>query len=386
MNTNEVLCLSRPPLKLNCLHKVYEEAICNAEKLYILNAFLTEWSYKHKLNDNCEVFKFICGKYDDITEPTALRNVLSWIPDKFKKKQGNEYSFRIHDSQEGYFHPKMILWRTGCTYFLCIGSSNLTFAGQKNNFEANYCTDISCNEFEIAKVWINKIDNLKNVDDVFIKQYELEREINGHHRNVNLPIIGLPYGEEIDKAIWERREQISKFNRSKLTNLFHECANGEISSKEFYKQMNESWTYPARFQGRGYERTKERYNWQLICKVLVKIFETPEYLFYDTVRDGINCLAREKTPFVAWLSEMLCHYYPDKFPVFNQPVWHWIRYNKIRPPRGCSEGDKYIYYAKVFRKALLFNIANKGACKARDLAELDYAIWKWHDKLKTRKS
>lgn len=49
--------------------------------------------------------------------------------------------------------------------------------------------------------------------------------------------------------------------------------------------------------------------------------------------------------------------------------------NRFRGPSKASEGAKYIDLAVKLRSAIKGNRANK----AKNLAELDHAIWKWYD-------
>jgi hypothetical protein len=71
---------------------------------------------------------------------------------------------------------------------------------------------------------------------------------------------------------------------------------------------------------------------------------------------------------------MLCHYFPDLYPLVNTPVKTWLRYNKYRAPRKASEGARYIDLAMKLREALKQNTQNK----AGNLLELDHAIWRWY--------
>jgi len=73
----------------------------------------------------------------------------------------------------------------------------------------------------------------------------------------------------------------------------------------------------------------------------------------------------------AWLSEMLCHYFPDFYPVRNSPVKKWLKANKWSGRRGASEGQRYVELAGQLRHAV-----QKRPAGARNLAELDTIIWR----------
>ncbi len=74
----------------------------------------------------------------------------------------------------------------------------------------------------------------------------------------------------------------------------------------------------------------------------------------------------------AWLSEMLCHYHPTKYPILNRPVRAWLVANHWRTRRGSTEGQRYTQLAQQLRLAL-----HERPAGARTLAELDAAIWQW---------
>jgi hypothetical protein len=75
----------------------------------------------------------------------------------------------------------------------------------------------------------------------------------------------------------------------------------------------------------------------------------------------------------AWLSEMLCHYFPELYPISNKPVQKWLSKIKLRGRRGATEGQRYIDLAQKLRLA----VQNEHPAGARNLAELDGAIWRW---------
>ncbi len=70
------------------------------------------------------------------------------------------------------------------------------------------------------------------------------------------------------------------------------------------------------------------------------------------------------------MSEMLCHYLPDRYPILNRPVKEWLQRKRWKAQRGSSQGNRYIELARKLREAVRQN--ENGP---RNLAELDAVIW-----------
>ena len=89
------------------------------------------------------------------------------------------------------------------------------------------------------------------------------------------------------------------------------------------------------------------------------------------VRQEIDMLSRAGNPVRgAWMSEMLCHYMPDRYPLLNQPVNDWLKLKRWRAQRGSSEGSAYIELARKLRE-----VVRQNEDGPRNLAELDAVIW-----------
>jgi hypothetical protein len=164
-----------------------------------------------------------------------------------------------------------------------------------------------------------------------------------------------------------------------MTDLIGKCAKGELANEAFYTQMMSLWgNSSSRFQGRGFEIKGKHTNWSDVCKSIVAILNaesTASVTALDgLVRREIDRLAKaENAARTAWLSEMLCHYFPERYPLVNKPITTWLRHNKFRAPRKASEGARYIDLALKLRHAIQGNTKND----ARNLAELDHGIWRW---------
>lgn len=124
---------------------IYKNAMKRAVELYIFTAFLTEWDTSLELNKNCRRFKIVVGKDFGITRKAACKALLNWLPPSRKGQ------FMVADGLKG-FHPKAIFWKDsdGRT-FAVIGSSNLTKAAFETNYEANAYSEITAEEYSIAK-------------------------------------------------------------------------------------------------------------------------------------------------------------------------------------------------------------------------------------------
>jgi hypothetical protein len=93
------------------------------------------------------------------------------------------------------------------------------------------------------------------------------------------------------------------------------------------------------------------------------------------VVNTIDDLAQKKVPTRgALLSELLCQFFPDRYPVLDEPVRWLTREIKMRWPRGMTEGARYNYLTQTFRSAL----SQATNYPAKNLAELDTFIWKKH--------
>jgi hypothetical protein len=200
----------------------------------------------------------------------------------------------------------------------------------------------------------------------------------------------LPQGAYIEKAIKAGRKRQKAFPeiRGRLKELVTSCAKGSIGGHEFYEGMKEVWwRHESRFQGDGFQIKGKHGNWADLSSglltVLVKSHTCGLAQLDQVVRIELDRLADSANPCRgSWLSEMLCHFFPDRYPLLNKPVREWLKYNRYRAPRGASEGSKYIDLALKLRAALRTNTANG----AKNLADLDHALWAWWDRRKRRRS
>jgi len=371
----------------NTLRSIYQTAIKEAKELFIINAYLTDWLMKNKLNPNCEKFRFIVGTDFGITRKDPCKAVLKWLPKNLKD------NFLAVDKISG-FHPKLVMWKSfDDRVFLLLGSSNLTDAAFNTNYEANIFTEINSDAYnEITQLVDSLMENVSPISEDWLDQYVEAKRGNPIRKSktqeaifITLP---LPKGKGIEELLANRRGGQKKFSqiKDKLIDIMGRSASGKINDSIFYKEMMKLWSdHPSRFQGSGFQILGKNAKWHEICAALLNILNksitASQSSLDDIVKKEIDNLAEKENPIRrSWLSEMLCHFFPDKYPLIDGPIESWLKYNKYRAPRNSSEGAKYIDLAIKMRQAIKGG-GNKTNIK--DLAELDTAIWKWN---KNRKS
>ncbi|NMW30454.1 hypothetical protein HKD42_00035 [Altererythrobacter sp. RZ02] len=376
--TSEIKLFLHSQGKGSLLPDSYERAFANATELFIVSAYLTNWSYKSKLNKNCHKFLMIVGKDFGLTRKAACEAVLKWVPTKYK------VHFRVADQIDG-FHPKAVFWREADgRSFAIIGSSNLSLAAFESNCEANVLIEIPESDFEIAGAWVEEIAELAvPVSKDWLDQYCENKPRGGKGRTSSpdtqkadvLPV-WLPRPRGSAAAVRARRKILLEYgrNRDDLISLFRQCADGRISSAAFYRDLPNFWGGGAggRIQGKGWERQGSRANFQSLAKSFVRVLDAKDGDRDDVVVAEMDRLARLKNPArKAFFSEMLCLEFPEKYPVLNKPVQRYLSDIRFRGAFGLSEGGRYLDLALRLRLSLKQNPKHP----AKSLAELDTVIW-----------
>jgi HKD family nuclease len=357
----------------------YKRALLEGEEILIISAYLTDWSTELRLNNKCRFFRFVTGKDFGITRKAACRAVMKWLPRGFKSQ------FLVATQISG-FHPKAVFWKSqNGESFAIVGSSNLTVAAFNKNYEVNITMQVTNEEFEAARRWVEGIIDLSvPVSEPWLKKYS-ESSLSGHPGsnemkadgddsglvNLKLPIVG-----GVDKLVEERRQQLKEYrkNRAKLEEMFSNCANRKISSTKFYQGLPSVWggEVGGRLQAPGWERQGKKSDFHALSSSYMKIIAAPSTQKDDVVSRELDLLAKAKNPARgAFLSEMLCLKYPGLYPVLNNPVKKYIDDVGFAPPRGASEGDRYINLARTLRASLRQN----PNYPAKNIAELDTVIW-----------
>lgn len=361
------------------LTDLYDRAISEAVELFIVSAYLTEWKPKGSIGKDCEEMSFIVGTDFGITRKDACKAVLAWLPKAMKS------DFLAADRISG-FHPKLVLWKTKTgEYHLVLGSSNLTQAAFSTNYEANVFLTIPKDKYDYIKEWVYFIRlQCSPISEDWLESYKEADKPRQGPSGKKPPVIALslPSGEDINEAVKRRKAQQKAFAgiRDELIKLANKCAGGEISNATFYEDMMTLWGHhESRFQGRGFEILGKHSDWKDTCSslstIVAKGSSSSVVALDNLVRKEIDRLASTKNPNRgAWLSEMLCHFFPDRYPILNKPVRIWLQHNNFKGPRKASEGALYIDLSMKLRDALANNKTNT----ARNLSELDHAIWQWY--------
>ncbi len=359
----------------------YKQAFANAVELLIVNAYLTEWDSSRVLNAECRHFRMIIGKDFGVTRKAACGAVMDWLP------PGRKACFMVA-SQIGGFHPKAIFWKEASgAAFAIIGSSNLTVAAFETNYEANVFCPLSSSDYQAAKQWVKTIERQSVlVSDRWLENYReaplkggsrKSAASNGELDDNELVLLPLPRPKGVSGLIQYRRKTLDEYAKNKkgLMRLFQNCANGKITSSEFYDALPSYWggDVGGRIQGRGWERQGKASDFRLLSQSFLTIVNAVADERDDLVVEEIDRLAKAQTVPArgAFLSEMLCLRFPGLFPVINRPVKKYLKDVGFEPPPQASEGDRYRWLAQTLRASLQQNPTHP----AKNLAELDTVIW-----------
>lgn len=357
---------------------IYKQAFSEAVRLYVVSAYLTEWDISLELNSECKKFRVIVGKDFGITKKSACLDLMGWLPAERKSQ------FLVADAIDG-FHPKAIFWidKKGKSFSL-VGSSNLTKAAFEKNYEANIYSEISKNEFTKAEKWIMEIEEQSVVvSEDWLKEYQErkpapQKKKSKTHTGEGSSIIALrlptPSGSKQQVKIRRKQLAAHKNLKDSLENYFLECSMGKISSSEFYDRLPSVWSWESgnRLQGSGWERKGKASNFRELSTSFMNILNSSSDDRDDVVARELDRLkASKNSARKAFLSEILCLTFPDKYPVLNKPVHNYIADIEFRAPQGASEGAAYIDLAKKLRASLAQNPKHP----AKNLAELDTVVW-----------
>jgi HKD family nuclease len=363
------------------LQKRYEQAFEEARELYVVSAYLTAWNIKFPLKKDCK-FRMIVGKDFGITRKDACREVLGWLP--------ADQKHNFHVAAFGGFHPKAIFWADKAKHHLLVGSSNLTEAAFRTNFEANLYSRVNKKTYQSAVNWFNHaMEKSQPVDDNWLNKYE-EAKLVGKNRNgggshissgLKIPLLSR---ERLIHVLKARRHQVEAFGkiRKTLERLFRDGAALELSNGEICTRLLRTWGKDtSKFQGKGWERTGIKSNWRLFSKGITSILDANETERDNVVVSVINEFTKKKLRTrSALLSEMLCHFFPDKYPVINGPVRLWIKKMNYHAPHGASAGSKFLDLAQQMRETVSQGSTRSKNIRVRNLAELDIIVWVKYEK------
>ncbi len=366
------LLLSRDIDCVDNLRGLYLRAFREAEEIYIASAYLTDWNHRDKLSSHCKRVVFIAGTDFGLTRKAALRGVLRWMP----RKDG----FTFSAVSERGFHPKIVAWKTRLGRSYCVvGSSNLSRAAFSGNREANVFSSISAGDYRRIRDWIEDVATVPVTPEWIEHHYEeAKRAVGG--KPPSTPIVHfrfVPNGPRCIASVMKRRREWVAFAsaRERLRKEMARCAerqstDGDQDFWRFFWPESKKW----RFQrGTVIAIAAKNAKWREFCAAVLRILDaSTESAGRDrVVKEEIDLLSRGKNPLRrAWLTEMLCHYFPQLYPVDNEPVRKWLSRNKYPSRRRISEGRYYVELAQKLREV----IKEHHPAGARNLAELDAAI------------
>jgi hypothetical protein len=374
------ILLSPDKAHSSVLFQLYGKAFREAKELLVATAYLTSWDLGHKLGLQCKKVLFLVGTDFGRTRKSACRQVLKWLP-----RDCLTDFLAVTNLEEGSFHPKLIAWKVSNEkYYGILGSSNLSKAAFDSNVEANVFTSLTPAEYLSIKTWLLHISEATQpvTTDWLDYHYEEAAIQGGHGRKEPTArgfVIKLPSGGKYSADLADRRRKQAAFAqiRSKLLKIIRDCSAGKISNNLFWEKFWQAWSkHPSRFQGSGLQFTAKSANWNDACRSFNEIIVTSKHspaTLDQTVATEINRLSRLRNPVRgAWLTEMLCHFFPTQYPLINAPVYKWLTAIKWRGRKGISKGQRYIDLARQMREAIRQN--PKGP---KNLAELDSVIWNW---------
>ncbi|RYH67208.1 MAG: hypothetical protein EON54_04395, partial [Alcaligenaceae bacterium] len=321
---------------------LYERAFSTAREIRVVSAFLTEWPENIKLNSACTYFRLVVGVDFGTTRHAALTNAVRWVPKRFG---GCVFAFLGAGIN---FHPKAVLWKEGNSGFLLIGSSNLTRAAFNSNVEANVVIPLTEKEYERAVVWIDEI-SLRSipVNKAFLSDYKeapvqrggrasggLERDDRSPSFDLNLALTGKRKIAKFQECLKLRRIQRLSFDakaKKPIQALIRDAAEqtlwNEGKNLQLYENLRSYWAKNSntRMGGSGWVIKGKHSVLQEMCKSLVSVFDAAAAQRDEVVGFEIERLQAAAIPTRrALLSELLCHFYPMKYPVLNAPVRKWI--------------------------------------------------------------
>lgn len=361
------------------LATAYREAFETADEIFALSAYLRDWK-AFPLAKGCKNATLVVGKDFGITRKQALIDALAWK----RAKQGIAHVY-VAANIDG-FHPKIVTWRCDDVHYLIVGSSNLSIAAFETNYEANLRIKISEERYQEITHWIadilgRSVPLNQGWIDGYVEAAPPPRGAAPKKTHRPLPSSGLipPRFPGLAAALAERKDKVAAFApiRDEFEQRLRQCANRRISGHTFYAWLIENWNHTEwKFQGNGiFRHPRTATDWSLLCRALVAIIDCAEAKRDQKVQSEYDKLEASGRAEVrkAFITEMLCHFFPDDYPLWNAPINTWLReegFTKQRP-RGLSEGEKYIWLAQQARAALQAD----PDYPAQDLAELDHVIW-----------
>jgi hypothetical protein len=271
----------------------------------------------------------------------------------------------------------------------------MTEAAMAGNVEANVYHVVTREEFDKARAWVAGLAQRSvPVAGGWLDKYkEAPRWAPGggskqnrkirEAENASVMPLALPDPAAGNEEIGRRRGQIKKFepNKKQLLRVFRLRVANRISNEDAYKRIWDLWGSMA-FQSQQWTMTGRRSNWKAFSQAFLAVQGASDSERDGVVQSQLDWLAQRRVPTRgAVFAELLCRYFPDAYPLVNNPVKEWAKGAGYRDPRGASEGAKYLVFAKTLRAALA---QKPQGYRARNLAELDLYVWAWIEQRRVR--
>lgn len=244
--------------------------------------------------------------------------------------------------------------------------------------------------FEELASWLSKAPSVRITKDWIDHHYkEAKVAFKKSAGAANLPrTIKFKAGPKYFNLVKKRRSGQATFKtiEANIRSHVRRCARGELSNSDFWTWFWQLWGPKSekkwKFQGKGAEISRKRADWREACNSLSTILSAARSSRIDELDDVVveqlDVLSKSHNPVrKAWFSEMLCHFFPNLYPVENGPVRRWLKKIRWQGTPGLSWGNRYVELAGQLRAV----VASKPA-GARNLAELDTIIWAHAPKLK----
>lgn len=376
------------------LKKVYDRAFAKAKELFVVSAFLTEWPADQRPNSGCEEFLLVIGTDFGITRIAAVKKALKSLGETFEDR------VLAFNAKGVNFHPKVMLWKEADdSHFILIGSSNLTRAAFERNVEANVTMKLTKAEYENARDWMQEIEDASTpVIGPWLEKYqEAPLRVSGGSGSfaddapTDSPVFDLSLGvpgnderAEFDEHLERRREIRATFDRESkqpLVELFRRLARktkwSDADDQHVYEELRRLWgaSPRTRMGGKQWALRGKGTRYQQFVKSFVQILDAPSARARDVIvsREKDKLREAKVSARTAVFSELLCHFYPRRYPILDKPVKAWRREVGFDHRLGGTEGERYIRLAKFARAAL--RDPETMTTGVRDLAELDVLIW-----------
>ena len=254
-------------------------------------------------------------------------------------------------------------------------------------------------EYDKALLWVLQIaDGSVEVDKQWLKTYiEAPRRggkgRKGGKRESNAPEVpvvdlaleleGAKQNAAFERLLQDRRAQKAMFDanvrgplRALLTKSAGKSSWFEKDNLAFYNELLRMWgsSHATRMGGDQWQILGKHTDHRELSRSLVAVLDAREVERDDVVRRERNRLhERGVTTRAAVFSELLCHFFPSRYPIVDAPVRAWRSHVGFDRGVGGTEGDRYLRLTRAMRAAMRQDGPRRLGVK--DLAELDALIW-----------